>query len=80
VEEGEKAFLRNLNLKIKSFRDEVNLEHERNRIIEFFRNPKFNKKDLENLENDINFKLTSLKDNLKKFEFFQMRNFSAKLF
>jgi len=72
TEQGEETFLRNSNQKIKSYRDEVNLEHERNQISEFFRKTQLSKLDLENLENDVNFKLMSLKDNLKRFDSFQL--------
>jgi WD40 repeat protein len=72
TEQAEETFLRIFNLKVKSNIDEVNLEHERNRILEFFRNPKLIKEDLENLENDFNFKFDSLSGILERFDSFQM--------
>ena len=60
TEQGEETFLRIFNLKVKSNLDEVNFEHERNQIFEFFRKTQLNKEDLENLENDFNFKYESL--------------------
>jgi len=72
VERAEETFSRNFNLKVKSAIDEVNLEHERCQIFEFFRNTQFNNEDLENLENDFNFKYESLSGILKRFDSFQM--------
>jgi hypothetical protein len=72
TEQAEETFLRIFNLKVKSNIDEVNLEHERNRILEFFRNPKLIKEDLENLENDFNFEHESLSGILERFDSFQM--------
>ena len=48
------------------------MDYERHRIFEFFRNTQLNNEDLENLENDINLKLTSFFGILKRFDSFQM--------
>jgi len=67
IEQAEKTFLRTFTQNL----DEVNLEHERNRIFEFLRNTQLNNEDLENLEKDIKSKFVSLGDNLKCFDTFQ---------
>jgi len=71
TEQGHEKFLSNFNLKAKSTIDEVNLEHERNRIFEFFRKTRLSKEDLENLEDDFNFKIYSLSGILERFDAFQ---------
>ena len=72
VEQGEETYWRIFNKEIKSHLVTVKIDHERQQIVDFYRNINLNDEDLEYFENDFKFKFMSLKENLNKFDSFRI--------
>jgi WD40 repeat protein len=72
VEQGEETYWRIFNKEIKSNLVTINIDHERQQIIDFYRKINLSDEDLEYFENDFKFKFMSLKDNLNRFESFRI--------